>query len=177
MKPLLFITLLLVNLKLSAQESRPDSSYIDYKDLYSKVKIVGKLGQPLGTIMEIKCRIVDDKPSYRLHKGIYQLNILEINKKPVTEKIISEFEDETGNLPAYDFALYKFLYKKDTGILNSDMVEKMNKEYVGKEFTLFAYETGSYVGLPDNYYKYAPMRNGTSFYFKTFLIVISIKTD
>jgi hypothetical protein len=88
-----------------------------------------------------------------------------------------EFRDETDKFPNETFGLYKYLYGKKTGSLSSGMIEKMKKKYVGREFSIVAYETGGFTGFPVGYFEYQPLAQGTGFYFKNYLVIIASLTS
>lgn len=129
---------------------------------------------PFGTIAKMNIEIIDgDKLDDKGYSGAYLFKIKTVDSIKISKPIIIEFKDEMGKFPADEFQLYKYLYGRETESLTSDTITLMKKEYVGKGFTILAYETGEFSGVPDNYFKYQPVRQDRGFYFRHYIIVVA----
>ena len=118
--------------------------------------------------------IIDgDKLDDKGYEGSFLFKIKSVDSIKLSKPIIIELKDETGKFPTDVFQLYKYLYGRETGAPTSDTTEKMKKEYVGKTFKVVAYETGEFSGVPDNYFKYQPVRQDRGFYFRHYIIVVA----
>ena len=65
------------------------------------------------------------------------------------------------------------IYDRMPPSIPGKQIDKMKRTYVGKKFTLMAYETGHFTGMPKDYSKYKPIRAGRTFHFQNYLVVIS----
>lgn len=134
-----------------------------------------KLNHPFGTFLTLGVEIFDgEKLHDKIHQGSYLFKIKTVDSILLSEPIIMEFKDETGYFPSDDFQLYKYLYGVDTGYLDGKTATKITKKYSGREFTIIAYESGAFTGLPKGYGKYTQViPQDVGFYFKHYLIVVS----
>lgn len=132
-----------------------------------------RLPVPFGTITKMTIEIADgDELNEKGQQSSFLFKVKRIDSITLAKPIIMEFRDETSHFPSETFALYKYLYGKKTGTLSSDQIEKMKKRYVGKEFVIAAYETGGFIGIPGDYYKYQPIRQDYGFHFRHYLVVV-----
>ena len=133
------------------------------------------LNKPFGTLLNINAEIIDgDKVNNKFYRGSYVLKIKSIDSILLPIPILMEFRD--GSLeftfPTDDFELYNYLYDADTGHLNSNTIEKIEKKYIGRKFDLVGYESGEYSGTPIGVSHYqAP--GSTPFNFRSYFIIIS----
>jgi len=169
MKHFLTTILILTSLWAKSQELSESDVTGGYKTV-----LTPKLGVPFGTIAKIEAEIFDGSNLNRIEYGDdYLLKIKSVNGKIFHKTLLLRFEDETKTLANNEFALYELLYKKKTGSLERTQINKMNEKYVGKKVTLMAFETGSFVGVPQGYYKYRPLAQDFGFCFMHSLEVIS----
>jgi hypothetical protein len=134
----------------------------------SKIIILPKLGIPLGTMSKLEVEVYDgNNLHWKGYVGTYLLKINSINNKKINDTLLLRFTDETETFASDDFSLYQLIYKKKIGYLSSTQLEKMKKRYVGKEFTVMAYETGQFKGTPDKYFDYTPCIPGIPHFFAT----------
>ena len=140
----------------------------------SKSIITTKLNVPFGTISKLNVEIYDgDKLEIKEYQGVFLFKVNSINDKTLNDTLLMEFVDETGQFANNNFELYKLTYGKSVGRLSSPKIDRMKKKYVGKKFILMAYETGQFSGIPNDYFKYRPIRADKYFHFKNYLIVVS----
>lgn len=131
---------------------------VSYIDLSRSIKLTGALNIPLGTIVKLKCKIVDgDKTEIKQNMGLWLMKVLEVDGVRINDNIVLDFNHLTD-----DFSNDKSDEKKDAMIKENKVLE------------LIAYETGEYIGLPDDYMNYTETMASTGFYFKTSLVIIKV---
>ena len=139
-----------------------------------KEMIEEKLAIPFGTIRKMNIVIVDgDQLRDKAHQGSFLFSVKSVDSTTFLNPVTIEFKDETGKFPRDEFELYKYLHGKKATTLSAKQSEEMKKKYVGKEFTVAAYETGEFTGLPENYFKYQPVRQDYGFHFRHYIIVVA----
>jgi hypothetical protein len=139
----------------------------------SKQSFREKLAVPFGKIVPMNIEIVDgDKLDDKGYQSSFLIKVKSVENKSLGKPIIFEFKDETGNFPGDEFELYKYLYGKETGTISSKISSEIKKNYVGKEFNIMAYESGGFTGIPDDYFKYQPVRQDRMFHFSNYIIVV-----
>jgi hypothetical protein len=140
----------------------------------SKQVIKERLTVPFGTVTKMNIEIVDGKElNDKGHQSSFLFRVRSVDSILLSEPVIIEFKDETGNFPGDEFELYKYLYGKKTGTISSKESEKMKKKYVGRQFNIVAYETGEFTGVPGDYFRYQPERQDYGFHFMNYIIVIA----
>lgn len=140
-----------------------------------KITLTAKLGIPFGTIAKVEAQIFDGASLHSMgYQNVYLLKINYVNDKLIKENLLMEFTDDTGTLAHEDFGLYELIYKKKTEEITEEQLKKMKEKYVGKKLVLMAYETGEFVGLPDNYLKYMPITQDFGFSFQHHLVVVAV---
>ena len=150
----------------------------------SKIIILAKLGIPFGTMSKLEVEVYDgDNLHWKAYEGIYLLKINSIDGKKINDTLILRFTDETETLANECFSLYKLIYKKSVSQISGKQLDKMEKKYVGKKFTVMAYETGQFRGSPDKYFDYKPIVPGIPHFFATLpfhfqhsLVIVSNRT-
>ena len=139
-----------------------------WADDSSKIIILPKLGIPFGTMSRLEVEVYDgDNLHWKEYVGTYLLKINSLNDKKINDTLLLRFTDETETFASDDFSLYQLIYKKKVGSLSSGQLKKMKKRYVGKKFTVMAYETGQFKGTPDKYFDYTPYIPGIPHFFAT----------
>jgi hypothetical protein len=137
-------------------------------------EIKERLAIPFGTLAKMEVEVVDgDALQKKALQGIFLFKVKTVDSVRLTEPVIIAFKDETGDFPGDLFALHKYLYHKKAGTIAAKQQEKLKKEYVGKTFTIVAYETGGFVGLPDGYFEYQPVKQDYSFHFRQHVVVVA----
>lgn len=116
--------------------------------------VIGRLGVPLGTSVEIVAEIVDgDTIGNKASQGTYLLRVTEIDGKPPSKPVVMSFSVRNSfsvRLANDDFDLCKLKTGQTTGSLNSDQIAVLKKDYVGSSVKLGVYERGGYSGIPDS---------------------------
>jgi len=113
----------------------------------------------------------------KVYQGLFLFKVNAIDDKPQNDTLLIPFIDETGQFANNIFELYKLTYRKSKTSISAQQIDRIKKTYVGKKFTLMAYETGKFTGLPQDYLKYRPTRTDTNFHFQNYLVVISVFTS
>lgn len=140
------------------------------------------LDYPFGTLVKLKVEIVDGTDlKMKVFEGRYLVKITEVNGVSVAKPFIMEFVDDSGEFPTEDFSLYKKNYGKESkGGLSLEQIKKIQKDYVGKTFTILGYESGKFLGIPNesDYVRKkvnSPrlMRQDVSFQFKNYIVIDS----
>jgi hypothetical protein len=111
------------------------------------IAIKPQLGIPFGTIAKLEVQFFSgDDLHMKYYTGMTLLKINTVNGKVLKDTVILDYTDETKSLKKAD---------------------------AGEKLTLMAYETGNFTGIPDNYFKYQPVRQDVGFGFRHYLIVVS----
>ena len=140
----------------------------------TKHSIKERLTVPFGKIVSMNIEIVDgDKLGDKVHQSSFLIKVNSVENLPLSKPFIFEFKHETGHFPSDEFELYKHLYGKKTGEISSKTSKEIKKHYVGKEFTIMGYESGEFTGIPDNYFKYQPVRQDRGFFFNNYIIIVA----
>jgi hypothetical protein len=110
--------------------------------------IEGILGVPLGTVVEVRGKIIENQAKSKRFAGDpYVLSIVEINGKQLRR----DFSSSNLKVPRYKRGFQ-----------------------VGDSFHLFAYETGGFTGIPNDEFKYVESYAGQKFHFETDLVVLKV---
>lgn len=109
-----------------------------------------QLGIPFGTIAKLEVQFFSgDDLRLKYYSGMTLLKVNSVNGKTIKDTVILTFTDETRSL----------------------------ESSLGQKLTVMAYETGSFQGIPDNYFDYQPVRQDRGFGFERNLIVVSNLTN
>lgn len=137
-----------------------------------------ELKHPFGTLLKLRVQIIDgDSLDSKELASSFVFRVESINSIPLSDSVLMEFKDETGKFPQDVIELSKYLYGDDRGRSSYDADREMKKKYVGKEFDIIAYESGEFTGIPNEYFKYQPVRQDVGFGFKNYLIIVSDSTN
>lgn len=158
-----------------------DSSNITIDQLRS-MKVIGDLGVPLGTFVQIKAEIIDgDSFGTKGYSGEFLLKILSVNDKAMSRQLMMSFYPSVSahKLPVANdhFSLYKLKYGKEASQLTRSQIEELKKDYVGKEFEFLAYETGRFSGTPNGLTDLSLLWQDTSFRFHSYISVLKEAED
>jgi len=154
----------------------PDDPPLTIADLQSR-PVIGSLGIPLGTVAEIKAKIVTGREiGDKRHAGRYVLRVTEVDGKAREEGPMMDFEVPAfvnAHIAADELALYKLKEGKDAGSLNKEEIADLEKGYVDRQVLLAVYESGEFGGIPRNLPKDVPVWQGRAFSFNTHLVVLA----
>ncbi len=171
-----FLFVFFLNWHFAYSQTEPEFVNSQIDSLKSTIKTELKL--PFGTITKLEVQIFDGNLlQTKESEGVYLFKIISINGILQTDTLLMTFMDETKSFAKDNFELYKLLYKKEIGTLSQKDIVRMKKAYVDKKYKIMAYETGQFLGIPKNYFKYQPVRADLNFHFKNYLIVVSNMTE
>lgn len=147
----------------------------------SLTSIQTRLKIPFGTIAKLKVEIYDgDSLNMKGYESCYLLKVNSINGKVVRDTLLLKFIDETETFANDDNRLSALTYGKTIDSLTGKQFYEMKKKYVGKKFTVMAYETGKFTGIPEKYFDYKPVVPGIphvfanrGFFFEHSLVIVS----
>jgi hypothetical protein len=151
---------------------------MDHRALGKDVAIVGQLGVPLGTVVEIDATIIAGSSLGR--KGLdseYLLKVSKVGSKSVAQPPICQFHPspfEKVNLARDDFSLHELKTGRKTGKLSAAQIEALQRGYVGKTYRLIVYEEGVFSGVPANLPENYPVWADRGFGFRSYLMVLRI---
>ena len=138
---------------------------------------IGALGLPLGTVARVRATVVSgEELRDKSHASEYVLRVTHVNGTELAEKPLCDF-----GVPAYlrkglartPHELYEMKHGRKAEELTSEQVRRLERGYVGKEFVLDAYETGSFGGIPKNMPDDVPLWQDRGFGFRTALVVVA----
>jgi len=146
-------------------------------DSLTKPEIKPALGHPFGTLLTLTVQVVDgDSLDSKGLTGSFAFLVRNINNKSVTDSIILKFKDETGKFPNDIIGLSTLIYGDNSGYSSAAADSTMKQQYAGKSFTVVAYESGEFTGIPDGYFDYQEVRQDVGFGFSHYLVVIADKS-
>ncbi|MFD2920872.1 hypothetical protein ACFS6H_14205 [Terrimonas rubra] len=139
-----------------------------------RTSIKEQLTVPFGTLVKMEVEVVDgDDLRKKELQGVFLFKIKAVDSVVLHEPVIMIFKDETDRFPDDGFSLYRHLYGKKRNKLTTAENDEMKRKYVGKSFTIMGYESGAFTGIPDDYFKYQPVRQDNNFYFRHYLVVVA----
>lgn len=143
MRAILVFLFFFVAIKANSQKRTVLNPYIEIDTFVIKPR----LGIPFGTIAKLEAQFFSGNDLHLFaYTGKVLLRINSVNGKAVKDTVILDFTDETKSL------------------IDADATEKL---------TIMAYESGSFIGIPENYFDYQPVRQDVGFGFRHYLIVVA----
>lgn len=143
------------------------------------LSVIGELGVPLGTVVEIRAKVVSGSeylPRVKGYDGLYLLKVTHVDGKELEDPVVLEFSMfpfiRVG-LASNHFDLYALKTGRKAGELDSAEIRKLEKGYVGKTVHLIAYEAGRFSGIPGNLPKDVPVWAGRAFELSTSLEILA----
>jgi hypothetical protein len=138
---------------------------------------VGVLGLPLGTVARIRAVVVAGRDLHdKGHSAQFLLRVTEVNGRELADQPLCEFGVPAflrKNLARTHDELYEMKHGKKAGELSGKQMEALERGYVGREFTLDAYETGGFSGIPKNMPDDVMQWQDRGFGFHTSLVVLA----
>jgi hypothetical protein len=179
------IILILLTLALSLNGTSQRRLDLSFPKKSAVTSIQTKLNIPFGTIAKLKVEIYDgDSVKMFAYQSRYLLKVNSVNGKVVRDTLLLKFIDESKTLANDDDDLSTLTYCKIIDSLTDNQVYEMKKKYVGKKFTIMAYETGRFTGTPEKYFDYEPIVPGIPHFFATrgflfehYLVIVSNLTN
>jgi hypothetical protein len=143
----------------------------------SRVKVIGELGIPMMTVCRIEGVIFAgrERGHFKAVTSDYYLRVISVNEKPLAAPAVMEFSVKSSRvvLPSTTSELYKLVYKREmNNEFNDAGLDMLEKEYVGRKFSLLAYETGYFNGMPHGMPKNYPLWQDHGAGFSSSLIIL-----
>lgn len=138
--------------------------------------VVGNLGLPLGTTVEIEAEVVSGRSLQRKgYESLYLLKVMHVDGKELTTPAVMEFSSKLAaiELPNNTFALYEAKHGTKVNSLDSSQIRDLEIGFIGKRVRLVVYEVGSFDGIPNPLPPDVPLWADWGFQFSTSLIVLS----
>jgi hypothetical protein len=147
---LFFSILLAVVLTLSAANKEKKPAMVSYSDIGTETIIVGSLGKPLGVIFTVQGQFLGQaKIMNKADEGKLLFEVSMVNGKKISQSVI--------------IGLQIFRWSN------------VAQPVPGKHYTYIGYETGSMSGIPDDAFKYIPLRVATAgYYFATYFQILTV---
>ena len=138
---------------------------------------IGKLGVPLGTLVEIKGEIVDGNSYARkAWTSSYLIEVSHINDAVLDKKRLLRFAlAPYPKLPYPNESLALYELKKGhkaKGWVDSKEIAELQKGYVGKQIHLRVWEKGMFSGIPQNMPADSMLWQDHGFGFSTWLVLL-----
>jgi len=178
MRTLIFI---IVAFALYSPQRELAQTPIESKKLGKDFVIIGELGVPLGTIVEINATIVAGRSVGP--KDLYSEYLLKVNKvgnKSMSDPAVCEFRTHSWDdvkLAPNTFALYELKKGEKAKSLTDVQIAELERDYVGRAYHLLAYEQGMFTGVPKNLPKNSVSWQDRGFGFRSQLIVMRVIED
>jgi hypothetical protein len=139
-------------------------------------QVVGALGKPLGTVVEIEAKVIaGSELRMKAYDGEYLLKVSHVDGKKLEEPVVLRFA--TGfsvvKLANDHFSLYELKHYKKAKSLTSSQIDELEKDYVGKSVRLAVYEVGSFFGIPKGLPKDVITWAEPGFHFETSLVILA----
>ena len=159
-------------------EDRADAEPLTIADLNER-QVIGQLGVPLGTVVEIKATVVaGDDLRRKQYQGAYLLRVTDVDGRllespPVMTFFVPGFSGV--KLARNNFELHEIKTGAKVGSLNQEQVEKLQQGYVGKEMRLVVYEIGQFTGMPKELPNDVLSWQDVGFGFRTLLNILEVR--
>jgi len=130
-------------------QDKPTENPITLEEL-NRRNVVGSLGLPLGTAVEIEAEVVSGNSlRQKKYDSLYLLKLMRVDGKdlstaPLLRFSVPRFADV--RLANHTFALYEIKHGTKAESLNSTQIAKLENGYVGQRVRLVFYEVGSFHG-------------------------------
>jgi len=134
-----------------ASEDRADAEPLTIADLNER-QVIGQLGVPLGTAVEINATVVaGDELRRKQYQSAYLLRVTEVDGRalelpPVMTFFVPGFS--SVKLARNDFELHKMKTGAKARTFTREQIEALQQGYVGQQMGLVVYEIGRFAGIP-----------------------------
>lgn len=139
-------------------------------------QVVGALGKPLGTALEIDAKVIaGSELRMKQYATAYLLKVSHVDGKKLESPAVLRFSTGFSNVKLANnhFSLYEMKHHKEAGSLDSSQIAELEKGYVGKSVRLAVYEVGGFRGRPTNLPDDAPLWADVGFHFDTSLVIVA----
>lgn len=148
-------------------------------DQLRSARVIGALGQPIGSCFQIKATITHDAPTGTEYLSLsgYRLKVSHVDGRPLQVPVTYAFYvsgKATPNvkLASDEFELHKLVMGKEAEHLNEAEIAQIEDSYVGKTFSLIVYEDGLFTGRPEHSPGETGLNDNRSFGFYSSLVVM-----
>jgi len=135
------------------KQTQPQAPAISLEELRHRT-VVGKLGVPLGQVVEIQATIVaGSELRSKAHVSQYFLQVTHVERKKLKKAPLLEFSSPRifgVKIASNHNDLVKMKTGKVSGGISSEKINKLEKGYIGKSLRLVAYESGCFSGIPNH---------------------------
>ncbi len=157
-------------------QERSDEPPITLEELDRRT-VIGKLGLPLGTVVEIDAEITaGSELRLKGYQSLYLLNVTHVDGKKLNAPPLLRFSIPrfaSVKLANHTFSLYEMKHGTKARSLDSSQIAELEKDYVGRSVRLVVYEVGSFHGAPNDLPKDVPEWADFGFHFSTSLIALA----
>ena len=157
-------------------QDQPTEAPITLEEL-NRRNVVGNLGLPLGTAVEIAAEVVSGRSLRRKgYDSLYLLKVTHVDGKELNTPPLMQFSAPgfaSVELANHQFALFEMKHGTKAKSLNSSQIAELEKGYVGKKVRIVVYEVGSFHGIPSQLPKDVPVWADFGFHFSTSLSVLN----
>lgn len=143
-------------------------------------QVHGRLGKRLGTIVTVDAEIIRgaDIDSKR-YRSLYLLKVTHVDGKPLPAAPFFRFDmysfAPVGQIAKDGFELYERKHGMRPGALDSNTLRELETGYVGSKHRFQVFETGQFVGSPDEVQEIIGAFADVDFHFATSLMLLSEK--
>jgi hypothetical protein len=170
------ICILLTNSPLYSAEAGNDDRKSISVDALNDLKIIGKLGIPLGKAVEMEATIISGSDTgLKQHDGDYLLKLQSVGGKSLTAPVVMSFRgqhESSAPFPRNAFELHQQNFPKKAGIISDELLKQLEKNFVGIQVKFLGYESGRFGGVPNGLPKAYPVWADTGFGFQSELVVL-----
>lgn len=151
---------------------------VESKKLGKDFVIIGELGVPLGTVVEINATIVAGRTlGWKDIEIDYLLKVTRVGTNSISKPPTCEFYTHSWDdlkIARDEFSLYELKNGKKAENLSNKQVAELERGYVGRAYHLLVYEEGMFTGIPEGLPKGYMVWQDRSFGFRSHLIVLRI---
>lgn len=169
--------LLAVLLASATAKGQEAPSTITFDEL-RRSTVIGRTGVPLGKVVVMDVTIVTGDENRKPTRGEYFLEVTTADGVRLENAVTIAFETQEflrNRLPEIPFDLYEKNTRREA-VPSDEEIRENNRGFVGKPFKLFAYETGSFAGLPYGLPPGTAVPQGHSFVFVTHVVLLGDAT-
>lgn len=149
---------------------------ITYPELHRR-GIVGQLGVPLGTAVEIKAEVVSgDTTRRKALQGVYLLKVTHVDGNELASPPLMQYTVQGVGIEIPNNERVSFFASprdEEAERIESARIAKLEKSYVGKVVRLVVYEGGCFGGIPERLPDDVPLWQGSMFAFGPGLVVLA----
>jgi hypothetical protein len=146
----------------------------------AEADIIGDLGVPIGTCVDIQGKIIKDNSNTKDRGGRLFLEVAEVEGRKLPTPVVFDFRSHqfaTKNVKVASdhFELYELRTGKKTGSLSGEQIKQLEKGYVDSIVKLTVFETLGFRGIPNNLPKGVLIWQDVRYSLATTLIVMDQK--